>query len=158
MRTLEVEELVRYWKKSNEYEFRNLRSVSVNVRKCIPDTKYRAAFSKKGSYKKNVTVCANLIYSKEDLREALVHELVHVNDDLNWNCDFGNSNELACTEIRAANFAECALETDIDTRRRCVQNVAEASLAPEKSHHVKHMMSKCFSHDISDWHFTRDQM
>jgi hypothetical protein len=158
MRVGDVEELVRDWKTSNDSRFRLLQFVAVNGFVCGDSVPYRAAYSKKGRIFRKINVCANMIESHEDMKEVLLHELVHVNDDVRWSCDFNNSDELACTEIRAANFAECSQLTDLEARKICVQNVSEASVAPHQIRNVQRMMSKCFSEDTSNWTFTRDQL
>jgi len=56
----------------------------------------------------DIVLCSNRLYSKEDVEEVLVHELVHTYDVFINRLNLRKCNDLAYSEIRAAREAECS--------------------------------------------------
>ena len=96
----------------------------------------------------SVVLCQNRLRGPHELQEALLHELVHVYDLQVGGANFGDVEQLAISEVRAAREAECAGtggRTHLNSwmEKRCVRNCAtratsnifphdEASRAVEK--------------------------
>jgi len=57
--------------------------------------------------KPRIVMCANALHSRQEVREALRHELVHAFDHCVSQRDLAEPYGLACSEIRAAREAEC---------------------------------------------------
>jgi hypothetical protein len=89
-----------------------------------------------------------MIQSRESLEEALVHELIHAYDANVNKADFEMSTELACSEIRAASWAECKTITSEDEHRKCVIQTAtqatENNFGTQADRLVNIMMDRCF--------------
>jgi len=62
------------------------------------------AFDKKLN---QIVICDNYCKDLESVRRTLSHELVHMYDYCSKKVYFHNLQHLACTEIRAANLADC---------------------------------------------------
>lgn len=54
-----------------------------------------------------VVICANACRSEEKVSDILSHELVHMYDFCTTSINFRNIDQLACTEVRAANLIHC---------------------------------------------------
>lgn len=132
-----------------------LRGAQIEYENCDNSFNSRARYSTCNG-KRKVTICANFLNSFEDLKEAITHEMVHLYDDLYWKCNFQDPNELACTEIRAATFAECANENNIEDKKKCVEGVAHAAVRLSKleRNNVRDMMATCFTDNV-EWTFNR---
>ena len=93
-----------------------------------------------------IVICANKINynsgnnGKEEIKEIVLHELVHANDFRSNVCDFSTCEGLAYTEVKAARAAECAssgqtvstfLSADLGEtiRRNCIRDKAIKSTA-----------------------------
>lgn len=62
------------------------------------------------------------------LEELLAHEGTHAADAMVHGADLSMCGALACSEVRAASFGECAESAFAWTRQRCVRNVARKSV------------------------------
>ena len=84
----------------------------------------------------------------------LAHELVHALDDCRGVLDTFSCDQIACTEVRAAKAADCAVwKGDENARRDCVRRHAEASLNMHVECFVvmdeclERAMKKCYDED-----------
>jgi len=79
-----------------------------------------------------VVICSNRCRSDQRVAEILHHEMVHLYDHCSVEVDFRNVRHLACTEVRAANLAQCKFsltETRVGGRHAdCVKAKAEQSV------------------------------
>lgn len=62
----------------------------------------------KGPEPLSMVLCANRLFSEEEVEEVLVHELIHVYDVRVRGMDLRDCRQLAHSEVRAAREAECA--------------------------------------------------
>eukprot|EP00978_Attheya_sp_CCMP212_P012236 scaffold30406_cov52-Attheya_sp.AAC.5 len=82
-------------------------TVEVECRRCGtegPESGARAFV--KGPNPLSIVVCANRIFSRSDMEQVLVHELIHVHDVRVLGMELRSCTELAYSEIRAAREAE----------------------------------------------------
>ncbi|XP_014675101.1 PREDICTED: mitochondrial inner membrane protease ATP23 homolog [Priapulus caudatus] len=86
-----------------------------------------------------VIVCQNAVQKKGNTQAVLTHELVHMYDWCRAKLDFTNLHHLACTEVRAANLAQCSFMSAVvdgvaspfnikQTHQECVRNKAVYSV------------------------------
>jgi hypothetical protein len=86
----------------------NNEVVEVECRRCLtegPESGARAFV--KGPNPLSIVVCSNRIFSRSDMEQVLVHELIHVHDVRLLGMELRSCTELAYSEIRAAREAEC---------------------------------------------------
>ena len=78
-----------------------------------------------------VVVCSNKCKTPDQVEEILAHELVHMYDFCTAKTDLDNNvNHLACTEVRAANLADCNFPSFSygASHERCVKSKAADSV------------------------------
>eukprot|EP00045_Choanoeca_perplexa_P022551 m.9900 g.9900 ORF g.9900 m.9900 type:complete len:207 (-) comp9526_c0_seq1:35-655(-) len=64
-----------------------------------------------------IVLCANNIYSSDNMAKIITHELIHAYDDCRAKVDFRNIHHLACTEIRAASLSgDCFFTSEVLNR------------------------------------------
>jgi hypothetical protein len=106
-------------------------------------------------------MCANRLHSPRQVKEALLHELIHSYDYVVRDMDITQGRLLACSEVRSAREAECFEKTlalcesssllrglcDKWTRR-CVRQTADratSSMFPEGGRgYVGEMFEECY--------------
>lgn len=77
--------------------------------------------------RQHITLCANRLETREQLSEALMHEMVHAYDSAHG-ADLKRLHHLACSEIRAAIRAECnGVVDDTEQMKQCVREQAVRS-------------------------------
>lgn len=98
-----------------------------------------------------IVVCSNRVHGKEDIKEVMVHELVHAYDYSTGRYDMRGCDGLASSEVRANRDAECGSYADLpvyfgsllDIRKWCTQHYAgraTANLFPmERSSLARHV-------------------
>jgi inner membrane protease ATP23 len=81
----------------------------------------------KGPDPLSIVLCSNRLFSREDIEQVLVHELIHVFDVHIRKWDLTNCYTLAKSEIRAAREAECANSSMSFTKRYCSKEKARVA-------------------------------
>lgn len=81
----------------------------------------------KGPDPLSIVLCSNRLFSKDDIEQVLVHELIHVFDVHIRKWDLTNCYTLAKSEIRAAREAECANSSMSFTKRYCSKEKARVA-------------------------------
>jgi hypothetical protein len=74
-----------------------------------------------------VRIFADRVATAADVAQLLTHELTHATDQLVHGMDLATCGQLACSELRAAAFAECADRWPAAVRRRCIRDTAWVS-------------------------------
>eukprot|EP01026_Neomeris_dumetosa_P055579 TRINITY_DN5058_c0_g2_i5.p2 TRINITY_DN5058_c0_g2~~TRINITY_DN5058_c0_g2_i5.p2 ORF type:complete len:183 (+),score=11.43 TRINITY_DN5058_c0_g2_i5:198-746(+) len=100
-----------------------------------------------------VIVCHDQLSTYSEVRNALVHELIHAYDHCRVrDLDFGNCKHLACTEVRAANLSgDCKWYQEFLRGNATLYNRAQhrkcamrrAQLSVSMSAHCKYRAQEC---------------
>lgn len=100
----------------------------------------------------SVVLCANRLRDRDEMEEALVHELVHVYDLALERRDLTQCDELATSEIRAAREAECHYTPQICSwfRKRCVKDTATRSTSTLFPKEGAECVSRMFEQAFND--------
>jgi hypothetical protein len=99
----------------------------------------------------SIVLCSNRLFSREDIEQVLVHELIHVFDVHIRKWDLTNCYTLAKSEIRAAREAECASSSMSFTKRYCSKEkarVATKNMFPDEG---LHCVAAVFDEAIDDY-------
>lgn len=107
---------------------KSLKSLEIICQKCSntgPEGGARAFV--KGPHPLSIVLCSNRLFSKEDIEQVLIHELVHVFDIYVRKWDLTNCQTLAKSEVRAARLAECANSSMNITNRYCSKDKARVA-------------------------------
>lgn len=82
---------------------------------------------------KQIVICSNNCQSAKKVEEILAHELIHTYDDCTvQKMDFTDEQQLACSEIRAANLISCPksyFNFSYKSHESCVKIKASQSVA-----------------------------
>ena len=113
----------------------------------------RAFFSSNGT-DHSVTICENRIKTQDAFDQTLKHEMIHAVDYCKRGMDFSDCDMLACSEIRAAKYAECEnfpgfFDLNFGPKYSCAASTAKRATTAghckeEGEECVERMMNKCF--------------
>jgi hypothetical protein len=97
-----------------------------------------------------ITILHDRVSTRDDIEQLLTHELVHAVDHHVTKLDLTTCGGLACSEVRAAKFAECNASWELGgVKKRCARNFAKMStrmvFGPvDGSLCVDHVLNECF--------------
>ena len=75
-----------------------------------------------------ITILHDRVNTRADIEQLLVHELVHAVDHHVSKLDLSSCGGLACSEVRAAKYAECNASWEFGgVKKRCASNFAKIS-------------------------------
>lgn len=131
--------------------------IPITSRTCVDDGVEgvaRAMFSVPPS----ITLCSNRLFCRKDVKESLMHEMIHAYDYLVRDMDLTDCDQLACSEIRSNREGECNGTWIFETmRRRCTRlnaiNATESMFPDRASECVRRMFEKCYKDEVP---MTRD--
>lgn len=112
---------------------------------------------------KQIILCYNQSLNREQIKDAMMHEMIHMFDYCRFKFDFDNIEHVACSEIRAANLSFCSIYDRLrfgdswnfkKSHRNCVRDVAFKSVkaySPETEDSKLHeIIDKVFIHCYND--------
>lgn len=97
-----------------------------------------------------IRLCCDKLSSAEEVEEVLTHELIHAYDYIVRGVDMKSGEEMACSEVRAAAFAECRNKPGYFWeyfKKSCVRGVAirATKLNDENAEElVSKVFAKCY--------------
>jgi len=101
-----------------------------------------------------ITILHDRVSSRADIEQLLVHELVHAVDYHVSKLDLSSCGGLACSEVRAAKFAECHASWELGgVKKRCASNFAKISTRmvfgpTDGPHCVDYVLNECYDKRI----------
>ncbi|CAK5131436.1 unnamed protein product [Aphanomyces euteiches] len=127
---------------------------------CCVEGKARAFFASPPA----IVLCANRLHTNDDVKEVVVHELIHAYDYTVRNMDLTIPRILACSEVRSARESECFNTAEAMCNnpqfsmlnrgcewyiKRCVKKnavKATSSLFPDEADKLVHdVFGKCYA-------------
>ena len=99
-----------------------------------------------------IVLCANRLETRQELEEALLHELVHVHDAFVKRLNLRRCEDLAYSEVRAAREAECNFRAiPVFMRKSCVREKAtNATMCMFPGNQGRYCVNKVFDKAFAD--------
>eukprot|EP01080_Neovahlkampfia_damariscottae_P000312 gene312-6726_t len=145
--------------KEIQNEIKNEKGCNISIYCALaePYLKSRSLFTKTNK-SKDIVLYSNKLNSKYEIKEALIHEMIHGAHDCVHKINWKNEEDLVCSEIKASFNAECSkysFESEYNLKKECVSKISKKSLILQPNLKedkidvlLNRMMKKCFNKNI----------